>query len=192
MIYLASQSPRRCELLAQIQVNFQQLSVDVDETPFLNEAPVDYVSRLALMKAQVGFRQSQAHYPVLGADTSVICDGVIFGKPQDAEDAKRMLSQLAGKTHQVMTGVALVSANSEQVLVNQNRVTFRPLSVLEIERYVATGEPLDKAGSYAVQGLASVFITQIVGSYSGIMGLPLYETALLLAQAQVPVWTTSL
>ncbi|ALG69184.1 Maf family protein [Beggiatoa leptomitoformis] len=190
MIYLASQSPRRCELLAQIHVDFQQISVDVDETPLLYEAPAHYVSRLALTKARCGYAQSQAVYPVLGADTSVICDGVIFGKPCDDADAKRMLQQLAGKTHEVMTGIAVVSALGEQVLVNYNQVTFRPLSELEIDCYIATGEPTDKAGAYAVQGLASIFITQIMGSYSGIMGLPLHETAVLLQQARVPLWIT--
>jgi septum formation protein len=179
MIYLASLSPRRCELLEQINVKYQQVAVNVDETPQAQEEPQDYVIRLALAKARAG--QMFTTYPVLGADTAIVCDEQLFGKPSDKDDAKQMLRQLSGRSHQVMTAVALVTT-IERVRLSISKVYFRHLTESEIEAYIATGEPFDKAGSYAIQGQGSIFIKRIKGSYSGIMGLPLYETAMLLAE----------
>jgi len=179
MLYLASQSPRRRALLDQIQVVYQTLSVDTDESVHTNETPETYVQRVALQKALAG----QALKPqdcVLGADTSVIYQQQILGKPIDKTDAYHMLTMLSGQTHQVMTAVAIVSAQQQLCSLNISQVTFRNITKTEIKSYVDTQEPMDKAGSYAVQGLASVFIERIEGSYSGVMGLPLYETAQLL------------
>jgi septum formation protein len=182
MIYLASLSPRRCELLDQIKIKYQQVAVTVDETPEPQETPQDYVSRLALAKARAGRLAVQTTHPVLGADTAIVCDGLLFGKPSDKNDAKQMLRQLSGRVHQVMTAVALVTATQERRRLNISNVYFRSLSEADIQAYIATGEPMDKAGSYAIQGLASIFIERIEGSYSGVMGLPLHETATLLAE----------
>jgi septum formation protein len=188
MIYLASLSPRRCELLKQIQVPYQQLVVDVDETRRSQETPQDYVTRLALTKARAGLAAVSTVYPVLGADTAVVYANHIFGKPVDEHEAKYMLNQLSGHCHHVMTAVAVVTATQEQVRLNVSTVYFRHLTEADIHTYIATGEPLDKAGSYAIQGRASVFIERIEGSYSGVMGLPLYETATLLANVGVNVF----
>lgn len=181
MLYLASQSPRRRELLDQIQVTYQTLKVDTDESVHAGESPETYVQRVALQKAQAGFAL-QPHDCVLGADTAVIYQQQILGKPTDKTDAQCMLQTLSGKTHQVMTAVAIVSENHQLCQLNTSQVTFRTLTQAEIQAYVETQEPMDKAGSYAVQGLASIFIERIEGSYSGVMGLPLYETAQLLQQ----------
>ncbi|HEC84856.1 MAG TPA: septum formation inhibitor Maf [Thioploca sp.] len=182
MIYLASLSPRRCELLEQIKLNYQQVAITVTETLLFQEKPQNYVSRLALSKARAGRLAVSTPHPVLGADTVIVCDGQVFGKPVDKNAAKQMLRQLSGRCHQVMTAVALVTATIERVRLNISNVYFRQLSETDIQAYIATGEPLDKAGSYAIQGLGSVFIERIEGSYSGVMGLPLYETATLLAE----------
>ena len=187
MIYLASLSPRRCELLNQIKVNYQQIAVNIAETSLPQETPQDYVSRLALAKARAGCERISTTQPVLGADTVVVCDGQLFGKPVDADDAKHKLWQLSGRAHQVMTAVALVKGTIERVRLNISKVYFKKLSKSDIQAYVATGEPLDKAGSYAIQGLASIFIERIEGSYSGVMGLPLYETASLLTETGVKI-----
>jgi septum formation protein len=181
MLYLASQSPRRSALLDQIQVTYQTLHVDTDESVQVGESPASYVQRVALQKAQAGHALQPQHY-VLGADTSVIFQQHILGKPTDKADAQRMLGNLSGQTHQVMTAVALVTAQQQLCVLNTSLVTFRVISDAEIEAYIETQEPMGKAGSYAVQGLASVFIQHIEGSYSGIMGLPLYETTQLLQQ----------
>ncbi|MCK5521870.1 MAG: septum formation inhibitor Maf [Thiomargarita sp.] len=185
MIYLASLSPRRCELLEQIHVKYQQVAVNVDETPQAQEEPQDYVIRLALAKARAGQKMFTT-YPVLGADTTIVCHGQIFGKPNDKDDAKQMLKQFSGRSHQVMTAVALVTT-IERVRLSISKVYFRQLTESEIEAYIATGEPFDKAGSYAIQGHGSIFIKRIEGSYSGIMGLPLYETAMLLAEIGISI-----
>ncbi len=190
MIYLASLSPRRCELLEQIKVNYQQVAISVDETPYPQEMPQNYVSRLALAKAQAGRLAVETAYPVLGADTAIVCHGQIFGKPVDKDDAKQILRQLSGHCHQVMTAVALVTTTTSLVRLNISQVYFRPLTEADIQAYIATGEPLDKAGGYAIQGLGSIFIKRIEGSYSGVMGLPLYETAKLLAEIGINTPTT--
>ena len=188
MIYLASQSPRRAELLAQIGVSFQQFSVDIDEAPLPDEKPEDLVQRLALEKAQAGWNKVNAVAPVLGSDTIVVCAGQVLGKPVDKADGLRMLRLLSAYPHQVLTSVALVASAGVHCLTSANAVCFRHLSEAEMEAYWATGEPLDKAGGYGIQGAAAVFIERLEGSYSSVMGLPLYETAQLLQQAGVKYW----
>ena len=180
-IYLASQSPRRAELLQQIGVGFDVLSVAVDETMQASEAPVAFVQRLAMEKARAGWctLTPERRRPVLGADTIVIAADAVMGKPVNRQQAIEMLLTLSGSTHQVITAVAL--AGEHEVVRSQcSRVTFRTLTRQECEAYWETGEPRDKAGAYAIQGLAAMFITWLEGSYSGVMGLPLYETTELL------------
>lgn len=183
-IYLASNSPRRRELLTQIGVDFSVLSVDVDERRFENESPVDYVQRVATAKAESGWNSlSQSEKkPVLGSDTSVVLDGDVLGKPSNDDNAKEMLQHLSGQCHQVMTAVAIVTAEKTWLELNTSSVTFAKLTQENIDWYLSTKEGADKAGGYAVQGLAALFIEKIEGSYSGIMGLPLRETGLLLRQ----------
>ncbi len=181
-LFLASQSPRRRELLTQIGLSFDVLDVHVDETPAPGEAAIDYVHRVAREKAGAGLMQVAAvpNALVLGADTEVVIDGMIFGKPADATDATRMLRLLSGRTHQVMSAVAIVSAAREVEALCISEVTFALLDARTIADYVATGEAFGKAGAYAIQGRAAEFITHLSGSYSGVMGLPLHETAQLL------------
>jgi septum formation protein len=182
LIYLASRSPRRSELLSQIGVNHRLLEVDVDETPRAGEPPGAYVVRLAREKAQAGHAalMEQPDAPVLGADTAVVVGRHVLGKPRDREDALRMLAALSGRTHRVYSGVALLGSRWETRL-SVSEVTFRRIGSREAEAYWTGGEPRDKAGAYAIQGLGAVFISELRGSYSGVMGLPLYETAELLA-----------
>ncbi|MFA5984209.1 MAG: Maf family protein [Methylococcaceae bacterium] len=179
-IILASSSPRRCELLDQIKVSYLVKPVDVDETPLQGEQPYAYVQRLAAEKSMACANQWRLELPILAADTAVVLEGQIMGKPRDQEDAKKMLSTLSGKTHQVFTAVSLRGLEHGQ-LVNVTEVSFRVIDLGEITAYWQTGEPADKAGSYAIQGLGSVFVKAIKGSFSGVMGLPLYETAELLS-----------
>lgn len=183
-LYLASQSPRRHALLAQIGVNFRVLVSDVNETPLARETARNYVARIARAKASVSWMRICAdgmkRYPVLAADTAVIVDRHIFGKPATDEVAQGMLKILSGRTHQVLTTIAISDENRMQIATSVSSVKFRRLSDAEITRYVASGEPRDKAGGYAVQGLAAAFIARLEGSYSGVMGLPLFETARLL------------
>ncbi len=180
-IFLASQSPRRRELLLQIGVTHDVVRVDVSERRLDGETAHDFVARVALDKARAGWQalRGQQRRPVLGADTAVVVDGRILGKPRDREAALAMLQLLSGRTHEVLTAVALV-AGSEAVRTSTSSVTFRTLEEAECAAYWETGEPADKAGAYAVQGLAAVFIARLEGSYSGVMGLPLFETAQLL------------
>ena len=191
VIYLASASPRRAELLPLIGVAFEVLRLGdfaVDESVHGREAPAAYVKRLAVAKAQAGVAAMRARglppYPVLGADTTVCIGREILGKPADSADpvatAVRMLRLLSGRTHRVLTAVAVVAGRRQRVALSDSKVSFRRLSGAEIAAYVATGEPLDKAGAYAIQGGAAVFASHLAGSYSGVMGLPLYETAQLL------------
>ncbi len=203
-IYLASRSPRRRELLRQIGVRFEPMMLrlamprgpDVDEAQQRGETAADYVERISREKAHFGLRslalRSLLPRPVLSADTVVIVDGHVLGKPADKPEASEFMRRLSGRTHEVRTCVALgqLGMNDQsQVLqaTSVTQVTFRKVSVDEIERYCATSEPYDKAGGYAIQGLAAIFIERIEGSYSGVMGLPLFETAQLLAQAGVEV-----
>lgn len=183
-IYLASNSPRRSELLTQIGVDFKLLQVDVDESRLTNETPIDYVKRVAIAKAQAGWNilSESNRRPVLGSDTSVVLADIILGKPINDDDARTMLQQISGRTHQVMTAVAVVTATEIKCELNISQVTFSVMTESDIEWYIATQEGTDKAGAYAVQGLAALFIDKIQGSYSAIMGLPLRETGLLLQQ----------
>jgi septum formation protein len=190
-IYLASRSPRRAELLQQVGLNFIVLPSDIDEAPLLNEQSHEYVVRLAAEKAQACFARVQIDqatlYPVLAADTAVSVDGRILGKPQDDDDAFQMLSSLAGRWHEVHTGIAVATISGVKTAISSTRVEMPKLSDKKISAYVATGEPRDKAGAYGIQGLASTMIKRIEGSYSGVMGLPIYETTMLLEQAGILV-----
>jgi len=188
-IYLASQSPRRRELLTQLGVRFDVLPADLPEQPHPGEGPVAFVQRMALEKASHVWNllDKEQRRPVLGADTVVCIDDQILGKPVDRADGMAMLSRLSGRTHEVVTGVALVSQR-HSVCVNVSQVTFKTLDRNEIERYWSTKEPVDKAGGYAIQGYAAAFISKLQGSYSGVMGLPLYETAQLLKEQNIPIW----
>ena len=199
VIYLASRSPRREELLRQLGVGFERLRLreapgrpsDVSEVTRDGEPALHYVERIARTKATVGWqrmlRRGLPSRPVLGADTEVVRDGLVFGKPADGADAVRMLELLSGRTHEVISVIAVCWNHGIETALSISRVTFRPLPRAEIERYVATGEPFGKAGAYAIQGRAAAFASRIDGSYSGVMGLPLYETAEVLARIGVPV-----
>ncbi len=179
-VVLASRSPRRVELLKQLVTDFTVLPADIDETPHANEDPVSYVKRLALEKARAVYTVSDSHAIVLGSDTTVDLHGDIFGQPVDDDDARQMLRRLSGATHQVHTGVAVVSATGEQVEVVSSTVTFLDLQPEMLEWYIGTGESVGKAGSYAIQGHGSALVASSTGSMSNIIGLPLEETARLL------------
>lgn len=193
-IYLASKSPRRRELLHQIGVQFDVLllreskdrPVDVPEIVLPGELPLDYVKRITNQKAQTAWnimvQRKLPLRPVLTADTAVVLDGVIYGKPANPNEAREMLSRLSGQTHQVLTSIALTYRQHHRECTQQSEVTFCSLSESQIDYYCDTAEPYDKAGGYAIQGYAAQFISRISGSYSGIMGLPLFETAKLLSE----------
>lgn len=195
-VYLASRSSRRRELLKQIGVAFEVLLLrehwtrgpDVDEAVHEGESPEDYVRRVAHEKADTGWmrimQRGLPRLPVLAADTTVCLDSTIFGKPANRHEAVSMLKELSGREHRVLTAVTLRFDAVEESIVNDNVVRFRALEEPEIQQYVDTGEPYDKAGGYAIQGRAAVFIPEILGSYTGVMGLPLYETAALLRKFQ--------
>ena len=184
-IFLASRSPRRHQLLKQIGIDFEIIDVAVDEHWSGREHPRVHVERLALGKARAGKSIINITEPsaILGADTAVVLDDVVLGKAESREQAIVMLTGLSGRMHHVYSSVALVTGSGELVATNVSRVCFRPLSIVEIERYCSTGEPIGKAGGYAIQGRAAAFIERLEGSYSGVMGLPLYETANLLRSA---------
>jgi septum formation protein len=198
-IYLASRSPRRRELLKQIGVSFESLLVredlrrgaDVDETPLPDESAGIYVLRIARAKANIAVRQialrGLPQKPVLAADTTIVFDDHIIGKPEDGADAARLLRALSGREHQVLTAVVLALREQVEAQISVSSVWFRDLAEAEIRRYIASGEPLDKAGAYAIQGRGAAFVARIEGSYSGIMGLPLAETADLLQRFNIPV-----
>ena len=193
-IYLASRSPRRRELLRQIGVAFEYLPLreksprgpDVDESVLPGESPETYVRRVSLAKANAGWgrvvERRLQRLPVLAADTTVCLGDTIYGKPADAADAQRMLGELSGTAHRVLTAVTLQSADRVESVLSVSTVRFRAMSPEDIRRYVDTGEPMDKAGAYGIQGLAAVFIEDLQGSYTGVMGLPLFETAELLTR----------
>lgn len=198
MIYLASKSPRRQELLDQIAIRFEVLDVPaqdpvhadmVNETVLTGEKAHDYVLRLAREKAEYAWQflvaSNRIKYPVLAADTTVVIDGTIIGKPGSKDEAFEMLRTLSGRTHQVLTGVAVKYNEHLFQSVQTSDVTFATMSPENIKAYIDTGEPFDKAGGYGIQGLAGKFVSHIQGSYSGIMGLPLYETSILLRKAGV-------
>ncbi len=176
---LASTSPRRKQLLEQIGIDFELVHVEIDETWDGKEPAKIHVKRLALEKAHAAKSKIKNNLPILAADTCVVIDNIILGKAESKEEAINMLEQLSGRTHHVYTAVALVT-KTEQVCLNVNHVSFRPLSETEILHYCETEEPLGKAGAYAIQGEAAAFIDRLEGSYSGVMGLPLYETSELL------------
>lgn len=182
-LLLASASPRRSELLRQIGVPHVIAAAEVDETPAPGEPPRELALRLARAKAEAGAAGAAPGQATLGADTVVALDGRLFGKPRDAADARTMLEALSGRAHEVWSGVALAHGGGVQVRASGTVVRFRELSRAEIDAYWASGEPRGKAGAYAVQGRAAVFIEHLAGSYSGVMGLPLYETAELLRAA---------
>lgn len=198
-IYLASRSPRRRELLKQIGINFELLLLredprrgsDVDETPLPDEPADAYALRVASAKAAFAARQamqrSLPQHPVLAADTTVVLDGRILGKPADAGHAMQMVQALSGREHQVITAVAMARREQLETRISVSSVRFREISEFDIRRYITSGEPLDKAGAYAIQGRAAAFITRIEGSYSGIMGLPLAETADLLQRFGIEI-----
>lgn len=188
-LILASASPRRRELLDQIGVRYRVQVADVDETLQPGEAPAAYVTRLALAKARaVAALPVAAGLPVLGADTTVVIDGEVLAKPVDAADAVRMLTRLAGREHQVLTAVALVAGARAETGLSVTTVRFRPLAAATIDRYVATGEPMDKAGGYGIQGLGGALVASLTGSYTGVVGLPIAETVDLLDAFAVPYW----
>lgn len=190
-IYLASRSPRRGELLRQLGVDFVVLPSDVDESVHPNEAPEHYVLRLAREKAAACMKRiindGLEAMPILAADTTVCADGEILGKPENDEDAKAMLRRMANRWHTVHTGIALAWGDRIEVALSSTQVEMAPLSEDEIAAYVASGEPHDKAGGYGIQGLAGAFIRRIEGSFTGVMGLPVHETAQLLKQAGLSV-----
>jgi septum formation protein len=186
VLLLASASPRRRELLRQIGVSVEVCPADIDESVRAGEAPVDYVLRLARAKAEAVWSVAGGRLPVLAADTSVICGTDILGNPADCAGLVAMLQRLSSRTHEVLTAVALRTHGGLRTALSTSEVTFRALKREEIERYWETGEPADKAGGYAVQGIGAMFISRLQGSFSGVMGLPLYETAQLLQLAGVP------
>ncbi len=189
--YLASKSPRRQELLQQIGVRFKLVDADVDESAFPMQNPGEYVLTLARAKAAAGYaslsNSSMPFNPILGADTCVVIDNEILGKPVDKDDALRMLARLSGATHRVYTGIALYHAGEMNTRISASSVTFAKLRPEQIENYWVSGEPIDKAGAYAIQGRAAAFVTHMSGSYSGVVGLPLYETVQLLTEAGVEI-----
>jgi septum formation protein len=189
-LYLASGSPRRRELLTQIGVPFTVVSAAIDETPLANESAVAYVERLARGKAAAGFAALGQGLGgcVLGADTAVVVDAKILGKPVDQADALAMLMALAAREHEVLTAVALTDGTRCEALCVSSLVRFRDIALEEATAYWRSGEPRDKAGGYAIQGLGSVFVTGLNGSYSAVVGLPVCETAQLLARFDIPCW----
>ncbi|EKT4476092.1 septum formation inhibitor Maf [Pseudomonas alloputida] len=187
-LYLASGSPRRRELLTQIGVPFIVISAPIDESPLASESAPAYVERLARAKAAAGLARVDGPAVVLGADTAVVLDGRILGKPENREDALAMLADLSGREHQVLTAVALDDGQRVHSFCVTSTVRFRAISTDEAQRYWASGEPADKAGGYAVQGLGAVFVTGLSGSYSAVVGLPLCETADLLGQFGIACW----
>lgn len=186
-LVLASASPRRKELLDQINLNYIVYPVDIDETPWDSEIALDYVTRVAAEKSKTCVEQGLHSLPILAADTSVVIDGSILGKPKDESHAANMLNQLSGKTHYVYSAISLrlnsnVSEKYHFQSLSVTEVQFRKISAKEITAYWQTGEPQGKAGGYAIQGLASIFVESIKGSFSGVVGLPLFETAKLLSE----------
>jgi septum formation protein len=185
-IILASRSPRRVELLNQMGVDCTTMPADIDETPMVNEAPIDYVLRMARQKAEVSMQVfTEVNLPIVAADTTVVLNGNILGKPVDDADAANMLNQLSGTSHQVHTAVALAYQGALEVVLSSTMVEMMPLSDAQIKAYIALGEHRDKAGSYGIQGTAAMWIKRIDGSYTGVMGLPVFETAQLLRKTGI-------
>jgi septum formation protein len=186
MIYLASSSPRRAELLHQIGVEFKVLAVDVDESPLTSETPEQYVRRVAKAKADTaGHAVDSEGIPILAADTTISIDNEIVGKPDDQAHCQCILSKLSGRTHQVLTCLAFRYQGKTHLTLSVNHVRFRVIETVEMATYCSSKEPLDKAGAYAIQGKAAIFVEKLEGSYSSVMGLPLFETAKILQQAGI-------
>ena len=190
-VYLASASPRRSELLRQIGVPFTVRAAAIAEDLLAGETPEAYVARLAAAKAEAVWAAAADSRPVLGADTVVVLDGELLGKPETPAQAAAMLERLSGHTHRVLTAVALRHAGGVEARLSDSEVRFRATTAAERVAYCATGEPFDKAGGYGIQGHAAVFVESIKGSYSGVVGLPLYETAALLASCGIGFWLTA-
>ena len=195
-IILASASSRRQELLTQIGVRFTVRSQYIDESIRIGELANDYVSRMAQEKANSALSalcvtKDSSDTLVLAADTSVVCDATVLGKPLDETEAVDMLQRLSGREHRVLSAVTLSTQDKQRTVLSESRVTFCEISIEEAQQYYRSGEPLGKAGAYAIQGYAAVFVEQLVGSYSGVMGLPLFETAQLLAEFSVPMQSIS-
>jgi len=196
MIYLASRSPRRAELLRQTGVEFLLHDIDIDESRLPTESATDYVCRIATSKARIAAAEIAAEQlagwqesgVVLAADTTIALDDDIIGKPADRDQCRCILERLSARQHLVLTAVALATADDIALRLTRNRVSFRSLSAQEIESYCATEEPMDKAGAYAIQGKAALFIDHLEGSYSAVMGLPLFETAELLRNADIELF----
>ena len=198
-VFLASRSPRRRELLAQVGIQFDTIvfrnhpreDAELDETPLADEAPIDYVQRVALAKAEYGWRvvtlRKMRLQPVLAADTTLEFEGKIIGKPTDAENAREILRRLSGNTHRVLTAVSVAFEGRIESTLSISEVRFSPLDEATIRAYVATGEPMDKAGAYGIQGHAALFVENLTGSYTGVMGLPLFETGALLQRFGYPL-----
>lgn len=187
MIYLASSSPRRAELLRQISIDFEVLRISIDESKIGAESAEQYVSRMSETKALAGRGMVSVDAPILAADTIITIDGNIIGKPTERFCCEEILAKLSAREHQVLSAVALNYGGETRVKVSKNLLSFRQLEASEIESYCASDEPLDKAGAYAIQGKAAIFIERLTGSYSSVMGLPLFETAELLKQAGITV-----
>ena len=185
-LHLASASPRRRELLAALGLDFSAAGEDLDERPLPGEAAADYVCRLALAKARAA-QGSRPECAILGSDTSVALGETLFGKPASGEEAAAMLAALSGRTHRVLTGVALLYRERERVVRVESEVSFRAISPAEARAYWASGEPRDKAGGYALQGLGGIFVSRLAGSYSAVIGLPVFETAALLREIGIEV-----
>ena len=185
VLHLASSSPRRRELLSAPGLNFSYEGVAVDESALPGEAATDMVLRLAIAKARVASESGAHRLPVLGADTVVTLDQRIFGKPGSKDEALEMLASLSGRTHEVLSGVAVVADGELETAISRTEVQFREIHPDEAEAYWQSGEPADKAGAYAVQGLGGIFVSGISGSYTGVVGLPVFETARLLRRAGI-------
>ena len=195
-IILASTTARRQELLSQIGVRFTVRSQDIDESIRSGELANDYVTRMAQEKADSALcalhaSKDSSDTLVLAADTSVVCDADVLGKPMDEADAIAMLLKLSGREHRVLSAVTLATQDKQRTVLSESRVRFREISAKEAQQYYRSGEPQGKAGAYAIQGYAAVFVELLIGSYSGVMGLPLFETAQLLAEFSVPMHSTS-
>jgi septum formation protein len=187
-LVLASASPRRRELLAALGIRFLVRPVDLDETPASGETPEALVRRLAAAKARTGVERWRPPVPVLGADTVVVDEDRALGKPRDRADALAMLARLSGRAHEVLTAVAVATEAGVQLALSRSRVVFRTLAPGEAERYWESGEPVDKAGAYGIQGIGGIFVDRLEGSHSGVVGLPLAETERLLRAAGIDTW----
>lgn len=182
-VVLASRSPRRRELLAQLGVRHRVVAVDIDEIQRDGEAPHDFAQRMAAQKARAAWREDESDTVIVAADTIVVVDGEVLGKPRDSDHADAMLKKLSAREHAVLSAVTVRRHRASRDVISETRVWFRALEPAEREAYLATGEAFDKAGAYAIQGRAAIFVARLDGSYSGVMGLPLFETASLLREA---------